>query len=115
MKTIIAGSRNLDMRGVLSILFRDFDRWEITEVVSGHSGNVDLAGEEWAQKNGLPVKLFPANWNLGRSAGPARNRQMAAYADSLFAIWDGKSRGTKNMIENMDRLCKPVFVYRVNS
>ena len=27
------------------------------------------------------------------------NQQMANYADALIAFWDGKSRGTKNMIE----------------
>lgn len=99
MKTIIAGSRHLDMTGMLPLLFTTFDLWEITEVVSGHSGNVDLAGEEWAANNNIPVTIFKANWNLGRSAGPKRNRQMAAYADALYAVWDGKSRGTLNMIE----------------
>ena len=27
------------------------------------------------------------------------NQQMANYADALIVFWDGKSRGTKNMIE----------------
>lgn len=29
---------------------------------------------------------------------------MAEYADYLIAFWDGKSRGTKNMIETMINL-----------
>ena len=41
-----------------------------------------------------------AEWiKYGRAAGPRRNKQMAEYADALLAYWDGKSRGTKNMIE----------------
>jgi hypothetical protein len=45
------------------------------------------------------VKEFPANWvEHGRAAGPIRNGQMADYADALIAVWDGKSKGTGNMI-----------------
>lgn len=32
-----------------------------------------------------------------------RNREMAANADALIAFWDGKSRGTKNMIEEAQK------------
>ncbi|WP_197026348.1 hypothetical protein [Polaribacter sp. Hel_I_88] len=43
---------------------------------------------------------FPAEWNkFGKAAGPVRNKEMAIYADALIAFWDGKSRGTKNMIQ----------------
>ena len=39
-----------------------------------------------------------------------RNIKMAFYADALLAIWDGKSKGTKHMIESMQELEKPVKV-----
>lgn len=47
---------------------------------------------------------FPAQWDAyGRSAGIIHNREMAEYAAEgrgvLFSFWDGKSRGTKSMIE----------------
>ena len=32
-------------------------------------------------------------------AGPIRNEEMAEVSDALIAFWDGKSRGTKSMIE----------------
>lgn len=43
----------------------------------------------------------PADWRLfGRSAGPVRNREMAQMgADLVLAFWDGKSSGTRGMIE----------------
>ncbi len=113
MKTIIAGTRDIDMRGVLSLLLRDFKAWEITEVVSGNSGNVDFAGEQWAESHGLPLRLFPANWKLGRSAGPRRNRQMAEYADALILIWDGKSRGSFNMLGEATRKGLRIKVFEV--
>ena len=49
-------------------------------------------------------------WNrYGRKAGILRNRKMAKYADALIAVWDGLSRGTANMIAEMEALGKPVF------
>lgn len=35
---------------------------------------------------------------------------MGDYADELIAFWDGKSTGTKDMIEYMQKLKKPVEV-----
>jgi hypothetical protein len=68
-------------------------------------------GEEWAKKNGCPVKLFPADWNThGTAAGPIRNKQMAEYADGLIAFWDRKSKGTKNMIDTAISHGLPVVV-----
>jgi len=42
-----------------------------------------------------------------------RNREMARYAEGLVAIWDGPSRGTKDMIDAMFALKKPIFVYGI--
>ena len=40
-----------------------------------------------------------ANWKVnGNKAGFIRNEEMAKYADACLILWDGKSRGTKNMI-----------------
>jgi hypothetical protein len=71
---------------------------------------VDQIGEDWAREHNIPVKQFLAQWNIhGKSAGPIRNKEMAEYADALIAFWDGQSKGTKNMIEQMDKLNKLVI------
>lgn len=76
----------------------------ITEVVSGTCYGADLVGEEWAEKNGVLVARFPADWrNLGRRAGFTRNTQMAKYADALLALWDGVSPGTAHMIAQAEK------------
>ena len=110
MKVIVAGSRSIASikRVKTAISNAAFD---ITEVVSGGSHGVDRLGEEWAIVYFIPVKQFKADWNrYGKAAGPIRNRQMAEYADALIAVWDGKSRGTLNMIEEMKRLGKPFWI-----
>lgn len=110
MKVIIAGSRNItDYALVVQSINRS--GYNITEVVSGCATGVDRLGEQWALMNNIPVKEMPADWNRhGKSAGPYRNRAMSIYADAAIIIWDGESRGTRNMIENMVRRAKPYYI-----
>ncbi|MBR4407306.1 MAG: DUF2493 domain-containing protein [Clostridia bacterium] len=73
---------------------------EEIQIVSGGASGADALGERYAQEKGYSLIRFPADWNkYGRSAGPKRNKQMAQYADALIAFWDGKSKGTQNMID----------------
>lgn len=111
MKVIVAGSREgFVARNVFEAI--EESNFLITEIVSGTARGVDKDGEYYARCNKLPLKQFPANWNLyGKAAGHIRNKEMALYADALVAVWDGKSPGTKNMIETMKSLNKPVYVY----
>lgn len=110
MKTIIAGSRTMtDKDAVARAIYNS--GLPITEVVSGGCRGADLIGEEWAIQHGLPVQRFNALWTLqGKAAGPIRNEHMAKYADALVAVWDGKSRGTKNMIDLARQYGLKVFV-----
>jgi hypothetical protein len=113
VKVIIAGSRSVDDYGHVVHALRQAP-FSVDEVVSGTARGADQLGELWAKRFGVPCKRFPADWSTyGKSAGFIRNQQMAEYADALIAIWDGKSRGTKHMIDVMNALGKPVFVREV--
>lgn len=117
MKVIIAGSRTIaDIvaveRAVKSSGFK------VTVVFSGMARGVDTLAVRYARSRGLPIERFYAPWKdkdgvLDRTAGFKRNAQMAALADALVVVWDGKSRGTKDMIDRMYALGKPVFTYVV--
>ena len=112
MKVIIAGSRT-------GAKFADVQKaieqaqFDITFVVSGKANGVDTLGEVWALKNNIKVIEFPAEWvKWGKSAGYRRNVEMANYADALIAVWDGKSVGTKHMINIAKDKGLQVFVYQ---
>lgn len=113
MKTIIAGSRSIkDYDKVAEVINTFHEKHPITEVVSGGAQGVDTLGEVWAERNGIPFKQFLAEWDIyGRSAGYRRNEEMGDYADCLLAIWDGKSRGTKHMIDYMRERGKEYSVW----
>lgn len=119
MKVIVAGSRHItDYQLVSSVITNTINKYdiEVTEIVSGCAAGPDTLGEQWALENGIKVEPFEANWNditapnalirtskwgnqYNARAGFQRNEKMAEYGDVLIAIWDGKSNGTKDMIE----------------
>lgn len=110
MKVIIAGSRSIRALGFVERAVRE-SGFAITEVVCGGARGADELGKRWAADRGIPVSLFPADWDqYGRKAGHIRNFAMGEYADALVAIWDGRSRGTKSMIDIMVKLQKPYHV-----
>jgi len=103
MKTIIAGARDIDIFNIVEDAIKKAG-FDITEVVSGVCEGVDLLGEEWAKKNNIPVKRFPADWDKhGKAAGPIRNQQMAEYADAIIAIVTPESKGTKDMLRKANK------------
>lgn len=111
MKLLIAGTR--DLRISLEEIEAEVRRLrlKVTTVLSGQVGEVDLAGERWAEAKGITVECFPADWeNYGKSAGPRRNRTMAEIADYGLIFWSGESRGTRNCLMEMRKLGKPVTV-----
>ena len=89
-------------------------QFDITEVVSGGAKGVDRLGEQYAMIRNIPLHIYEADWERnGRAAGPLRNKKMAENAEALIAIWDGVSRGTKNMIETAEKHGLLVYVKRV--
>ena len=103
-RVIIAGCRDFDDYGLLCescdrFLAQKHQTHSIV-IVSGAARGADTLGERYAHERGYDVQQFPANWKLdGKAAGFIRNRQMADVADALIAFWDGRSRGTANMID----------------
>lgn len=88
-------------------------RLEDIVIVSGHASGADSLGERYAQDRGFQLETYPADWQAhGRAAGPIRNAKMANVAHALIAFWDGKSRGTKNMIETARKYNLKVAVVR---
>lgn len=115
-RVIIAGCRDLDNYELLKErcdFFLQNQKKEDVVIVSGHASGADALGERYAQERGYKLETYPADWQThGKAAGPIRNEQMANISNALIAFWDGKSRGTKNMIETATKRGLQVAVVR---
>lgn len=119
MKAVIAGSRSVtgfygfcETLRAIEAACRTFNI-TISEVVSGTAKGADRMGERFARLHGLPIKRFPADWErYGKRAGMIRNKEMAHYADVVICVWDGRSPGTRGMIDYCKGGMIPCYVHR---
>lgn len=106
MNIIIAGSRNFNdymfLHTQMNKILKDKSLEDIT-IISGTADGADKLGEKYAESLGIKLVRMPADWvNKGKSAGYLRNIQMAEIADYCVVFYDGKSKGSKHMID----ICK---------
>lgn len=117
-KLIIAGGRDFtDTKMLSGVIDQLVNRGELKDyavsIVTGMARGADMLAHEFALAFNVKRYEFPADWNqYGKRAGFIRNKQMGDFADGLLAFWDGESRGTKQMIEYMESLNKPVYIVK---
>ncbi len=132
-RVVVAGSRTIIdsifiARELEGIFREDYFRGEDIIIVSGTAQGVDTIGEEYASLKAYGVERYPADWNnleakpcyikvnnMGRRynamAGQNRNKQMAEICDAAIIFWDGKSKGTKNMIDLIRLHNKKLYLF----
>lgn len=112
---IVAGGRDftdddLVVREILKLVWKELKDFDV-EIIHGAARGADACASLAAKRINLPEHPCPADWaEHGRSAGPIRNRRMAKVGHGLLAFWDGKSRGTEDMISVMRQQGKDVRV-----
>lgn len=100
MKVAVIGSRNLGVIGLEKFL-----PYNVSEIVSG-------GAREYARTHGIKLKEFLPDYSrYGKTAPLKRNLEIIAYADMVIAFWDGKSRGTKYVIDNCKKQHVMIKVY----
>lgn len=119
-KVIIAGGRKFNdyntLKKVCDYYLKNKDN---IEIVSGMALGADKLGVKYANEHNYKLKEFPADWNdlsepcfikvnkYGKKynaiAGHNRNEKMAQYADALILFWDGKSTGSKDMLDRAQK------------
>ena len=107
MKIAIIGSRNLKVYNL-----EEYIPKSTTEIVSGGARGIDTCAREFAQKHRIKLTEFLPEYNkYGKTAPWKRNIQIIEYADMVLAFWDGKSLGTKFVIDNCKKRNKRTRVF----
>lgn len=111
MKVAVIGSRGLTVTDLGKYLPEN-----TTEIISGGAKGVDSSAREYALSHGIKLTEFlPEYDKYGRNAPLKRNITIIEYADLVLAFWDGKSRGTKFVIDNCKKMGVPVKIFDPNS
>lgn len=106
MKVAVIGSRGLTINELGKYLPK-----EVTEIVSGGAKGIDTDAREYALSHGIKLTEFLPEYNkYGKAAPLKRNLSIIEYSDLVIAFWDGKSRGTKFVIDNCKRMGVKVLV-----
>ena len=106
MKLAIIGSRNAGAVDIAAHI-----QEQPTEVVSGGARGVDTYAARYAAENNIPLKVFKPDYKVHLQGAPIRrNELIVQYADKVLAFWDGKSRGTKYVIDYARKHGKPVQI-----
>ncbi len=86
------------------------------EIVSGGAQGVDQCARLFAQTKKIKLTEFLPDYRLfGKSAPLKRNVEIIIYSDLVIAFWDGKSKGTRHVIDNCKQYGVPVVVHMMKT
>ena len=109
MRVAVIGSRGLSVSDLENYLPEN-----TTEIISGGAKGIDTSAKNFAIAHSIKLTEFlPEYEKYGRSAPLKRNVTIIENADLVLAFWDGKSRGTKFVIDNCHKRNIPVIVYTI--
>lgn len=108
MKVAVIGSRNLTIANL-----GDYLPENVTKIISGGARGIDSCARAYAFDHGIPLLEFlPDYEKFGRFAPLKRNLDIIGHADYVLAFWDGKSRGTKYVIDICRERKVPLRIFK---
>lgn len=110
MRLLVCGGRAYSNRAaVFAALDRAHAKRPVSVVIHGGARGADSLAEDWAVCRHVEVMAFPADWRLGKAAGPLRNEIMLkdGKPDAVIAFPGG--RGTEHMVSLAREAGLPVW------
>ena len=106
MKIGIVGSRSLECNNIEIYIPK-----ECSEIISGGAKGIDSCVANYAKaKNIKLTEILPEYKKYGRAAPLVRNKIIVESSDRLVVFWDGKSKGTKFVIDYAAKIKKTCIV-----
>ena len=111
MKIAIVGSRgitniNLEKYITKQILIN------VSEIVTGGAKGIDTLAMQFARDNNLPCRIFLPEYSRYKKGAPLkRNELIANYCEESYIFWNGKSKGTNQILNCFNKLNKKVNLF----
>ena len=101
MRVLVCGGRNFaDRTFAFMVLGKVHARRSITTVIEGGARGADAMGRLWANRNGIEVATYEADWELYRGrAGFVRNAKMLRDGRPQLVIAFEGGNGTAHMVK----------------
>ena len=121
---IIAGARDWNDYATFSrVVTYALSRRAQVGVITGGATGTDTMAMQYAIENGLPCRVFRANWRqYGLSAGWRRNMEMhqelARHPHKMrgcLCFWNGRSGGTSQNFRLADMYNTPLRIYSISA
>lgn len=111
MKIAVVGSRKIELN-----IQRKYLPADTAAIISGGARGIDESARKLAEEYRLEyIEILPDYKKYGIRAPLIRNERIVDAADMVVAFWDGKSRGTENVIGLCRRKEKPTIIYTVEN
>jgi len=84
-------------------------------IVTGHAEGADRLAECYSSTHKIPLEVYEANWEIFGSEAVYRQRKdIVANSFQCIAFWDGKSTGTKTLIDMFNKAAKTVTIVDIS-
>lgn len=97
---LVCGGRDFSDQAMFDeVMDRLTEQWGVPDrMVHGGAPGADRMAAEWAKRLAVEVITCPADWMLGRAAGPIRNEEMLMKHKPKRVIAFPGGKGTADMV-----------------
>ena len=105
MNVVITGGRHFkDKKMMFSVLDKIHETNPIVRLAHGGCTGADNLAREWALEKGITSVSYPADWHIGKKAGPMRNAFMLQKEQPEYVVAFPGGRGTQNAIQFAEKM-----------
>lgn len=111
---MVSGSRSItDKDFIWQCLNKINKEYEFDTILEGGAHGVDSLAHAYAVYMRINhFTIYPQWETYGKGAGRVRNSEMVVICNKGIAIWDGKSKGTKDTIDKLKSIGKLLKVFK---
>jgi hypothetical protein len=105
-RILITGARDWSDIKMVTAALKEYNPKQYILVHGTCKGADSIAGDA-AQRLGFEVEEHPANWKLGKRAGPIRNKEMLDTKPDIILVFHdnlNESKGTKNCVIQAEKM-----------
>lgn len=112
-RVLICGGRCFDNKDLFNLHMSKFHREnKIDLIIQGGARGADYLAKRWAETAHLPMKEYPANWDVyGKQAGLIRNQEMLTDGKPDIVLSFPGGTGTADMVRRAEKAGVPVIKF----